>query len=54
MRSILDAIKREVGFVKSRMEYLGIKNYHLMSIFFLEIIGWTLVIVLGYKLISCN
>jgi len=54
MRSILDTIKREVGFVKSRMKYLGIKNYHLMSIFFLEIIGWTLVIVLGCKLISCN
>ncbi len=53
MRSILDAAKREAKFVKSRMNYLGIKNYHLLSIVFLEIIGWTLIFILGYKAYHC-
>tara|TARA_B100001175_G_scaffold306111_1_gene303849 strand:+ start:897 stop:1049 length:153 start_codon:yes stop_codon:yes gene_type:complete len=49
---MFDSIKKEIKFIKSRMNYFGIKNYHLVSILFLEIIGWTLVIVLGYKALN--
>ena len=53
MSKISNLIKNEIQFIKNRMYMLGMKRWHLFSILSLEIIGWTLIFILGYKAYHC-
>ena len=50
---MFNLIKKEAEFVKNSMYMLGLNKWHLFSILSLEIIGWTLIFILGYKAYNC-
>ncbi len=49
---MFNSMKNEINFIRQRMYMLGLKRWHLFTILSLEIIGWTLVFVLGYKCLT--
>ena len=53
MKSMFDFIKNEIQLFKDRMYMLGLNKWHLFSIMSLEIIGWTLIFIFGYKAYNC-
>lgn len=54
MSKVSDFIKKEAAFFKERMYMLGMNKYHLMSAVCLEIIGWTIIFILGWKAYHCH